>query len=433
MAQKIKQGNIFGRIGSGVGKGLAEQIPKEIDRSRLASGLKDLAAKKDLTPFERMAEFYSIPGAADRPELIRSGTEFLKHQSMSNIFSGEGVGGGSANQNPEKYIPKPEDFRQAPEASPNKSLTTKEGVQSTIHPVIPPTYEKQVGEARDLMNKNPGLDFPQALEAIQNKYNQQQKINAAEIAERDLRQDVQTKTENELKNEIATLVGGNNSKIPGDVLSKLQSDAIADVRDGKLSEKDAAKEYGKKALQIDKQYSDAYAIGDKSLIFKNPKQVANAINGLRKQFKSRNDQHNLAKTFISENGFSPAFAYSKAYDMADTPKLNAAIQELPKIGVNLGFIDTIGKAITGIPDTQKKQKSLQVAKKLAPLLDKESSPLAVYEALDSKGYDPEVWISYLIDNQDQLNLTLNQVDELTKSKGAFQGMINDLWIKAFGG
>lgn len=48
--QKIKQGNIFGRIGSGIGQGLAEHAPKEIERSRLASGLKALGEKKVYPP-----------------------------------------------------------------------------------------------------------------------------------------------------------------------------------------------------------------------------------------------------------------------------------------------------------------------------------------------------------------------------------------------
>ena len=32
MAIEINQGNLFGRIGTGIGKGLADQVPKEIDR-----------------------------------------------------------------------------------------------------------------------------------------------------------------------------------------------------------------------------------------------------------------------------------------------------------------------------------------------------------------------------------------------------------------
>src|ERR1051326_5431723 len=65
MPQVIEQqGSPIGRLGKGIGKGLADQIPKEIDRYRLTSGLEKFAAEsKGKTPFQQAVDFYKIPGA----------------------------------------------------------------------------------------------------------------------------------------------------------------------------------------------------------------------------------------------------------------------------------------------------------------------------------------------------------------------------------
>lgn len=85
MATYIKQGNIFGRIGTGIGKGLSEQVPKEIERSRLASGLKDFESEhENLTPVQQLARLSSIPGIT--PQMIQSFSELAKIQNKGNAF-----------------------------------------------------------------------------------------------------------------------------------------------------------------------------------------------------------------------------------------------------------------------------------------------------------------------------------------------------------
>lgn len=87
MSQTIKNANIFGRIGSGIGQGLAEQIPKEIERGRLASGLKELEKESgNLTPLQNLSRLAAIPGALDRPQLIQSYSELAKQQGIRNSY-----------------------------------------------------------------------------------------------------------------------------------------------------------------------------------------------------------------------------------------------------------------------------------------------------------------------------------------------------------
>ena len=85
MSQKISQGNIFGRIGSGIGQGLAEQIPKEIDRGRLSSGLQQF--EKDaagLNPIQQLARISAIPGIT--PQMVQSFQELAKNQNQGNAY-----------------------------------------------------------------------------------------------------------------------------------------------------------------------------------------------------------------------------------------------------------------------------------------------------------------------------------------------------------
>src|SRR5574337_526588 len=85
MSYEVKPGSILGRVGSGIGKGLAEQLPKEIERGRLAKGLEDLSQQQGLTPFQQFARLASQPGVT--PQMIQSGGELLKQQGLR-----EGIG-----------------------------------------------------------------------------------------------------------------------------------------------------------------------------------------------------------------------------------------------------------------------------------------------------------------------------------------------------
>jgi hypothetical protein len=88
---QVKQPNIFGRIGTGIGKGLAEQVPKEIERSRLASGLKDFEKESEnLNPIQQLARISAIPGVT--PQMIQSFQELAKNQNQGNAYR-KGAGG----------------------------------------------------------------------------------------------------------------------------------------------------------------------------------------------------------------------------------------------------------------------------------------------------------------------------------------------------
>ncbi len=86
MAQYIKQGNIFGRIGSGIGQGLAESVPDELKYQRMKSGLSDLAdSSEGLSPEQYLAKAGSVYGIS--PQLIQSMGELAKTQRTRNAYA----------------------------------------------------------------------------------------------------------------------------------------------------------------------------------------------------------------------------------------------------------------------------------------------------------------------------------------------------------
>jgi len=160
MVQYIKQGNIFGRIGTGIGKGLAEQLPKEIERNRLASGLQNFEKESgDLNPIQQLARISSIPGIT--PQMIQSFSELAKIQNQGNAYR-KGAGG-----NPR---PGQQAAGMQPEASPRgePNLQPQQGGQQ--RPNMPPSG--QVNNQQQTPNAPPNENVPQTAQGnVLNQHN----------------------------------------------------------------------------------------------------------------------------------------------------------------------------------------------------------------------------------------------------------------------
>lgn len=88
--------SIFGRLGKGLGQGLADQIPKEVEYQRLRSGLQSLAQKSgQLSPAEFLAEAAGTYGIT--PQMIQSFGEIAKQQNQQNAYSRRGTGQNASN------------------------------------------------------------------------------------------------------------------------------------------------------------------------------------------------------------------------------------------------------------------------------------------------------------------------------------------------
>lgn len=424
MSYNIHPASALGRLGQGLGRGLSEQIPKEIERYRLASGLKKLGEQKNLDPFEQFAGLASIPGAVDRPQLLQTAGDLLRQKAIIN----------SINQNQEPISPiSKAPFERSLQGS--KTATTPESTEAALNPYIPPSGPEQEEMARRLMAVEPRVytTIESARSAITNQVAANTQQSNARLAKRELEESVQSRSEQKLRDELKTI----GAEIPGTVLSNLQQKAVDDVTSKKLSPDAAKIKYGKEANQISQDFSNIRSWGSLSLITKNSKDLINSISALQKNAKENGYQKQAADSLIAENGLTPQFAYASLYPVSDIKDLNNELKSLPNIqpkiekAPGIPGLAGIGKARPKNADADKL--TLQVAPRLARSMGVEGSPLSISYELEKKGYNPQVWKQYLLDNQDQLNLTSHQKDELQKPRPSFFGWLNDWWLSSFSG
>lgn len=402
--------NMFGRLG----KGLAEQLPKEVERSRLASGLESLSNQPNLSPFQRFTGL--VRAAHEYPQVIQSGGELLRQQGINEALTARGSPG-TASANAYQALPQSRQG-QVPPSQTTPSVTTTAPIQAAINPYIPKSYDQILDRAGQLAHQNPKLyqgDPQKAIDAATLEDQQNQNINTALQGQRQSQQGVQERVEGELNKRITDL----NAQVPGNVFNEVRDKALEDVNSGRLTEKQAADKYGKELDKISRDYNALRAVGNVDFALRGPHEVKRELQAIGKRFKERNDQENLADKYISENGLSPGKAYYLAYPVSDTKELNNAIKNLPEIRRAGTLKDPKAETRKIIP---------QIAKNLG----KEASVLSVAEELQSRGYDPSVWLDYVDKNRKQLDLTERQARELGKPRNFFP-TLNDNWLFLFSG
>lgn len=176
---QVKQGNIFGRVGEGFGKGLAEQVPQEIERYRLKQGLEDISQQKDLSPFQQFAKLSAIPGIT--PQMVQSGSELLKHQGIRQAYANKGNPELGQSREP-KNANAQQNFRDVqfggeklsqPQSRNEPMRNINEPGQPSINstnptnpetvPLAPWTPEKRDSDISRVMQENPYLTLQEAV------------------------------------------------------------------------------------------------------------------------------------------------------------------------------------------------------------------------------------------------------------------------------
>lgn len=424
MSQYIKQGDIFGRVGTGLGKGLAEQVPKEMERNRLSSGLEKLGRQKGLTPFQQFAGAVGV--AHEYPQIVQSAENFLRQQSIIDSVKN--------NQQQQKQQPIGE-YRPTNELNQGpKSATRPESTEAALNPHIPPSGAEQENMARQRMVAEPHVyrTIDEARQSIANEIAGDVQQSNAKLGKRKLEQEVQNDTEEKLSDEIGTL----GAQVPGTVTSRLQQQAVDDVRTGKLSVDAAKVKYGEEADKLSKVFSNINSWGNMGLIQNSAKDILQSIESVRKSAKEGGVRKEAAESMIAKNGITPQLAYASMYPVKEIKSLNEELKSLPNITPRLERIPGIpgpGLSFSRPNNANAKQLTTDIAPSLARSMGLEGSPLSIAYELEQKGYDPNVWKKYLIDNEDTLNLTSHQKDELQKPQPSFFGLLNDWFLKSFSG
>lgn len=420
MAQYIKQGDLFGRIGEGLGQGLAQQLPQEIERGRLAAGLKELENQRDLTPFQQFSRLASIPGIT--PQMIQSGSELLRQQGIAQGFRNVAQQNQQTQENPLRQVVEksqlPEQNTVGLQKQP-KGLVNPESTSTALRPYIPKSRGQLLSRAADLYDENRQL-YPNPESAFQAAVQEDQQNQAISNANQAARQS-QIGVEDRLRNQLQDLRKKANVQIPDNVFQQVENDVLDKVAEGK-GELEAAKEGQKKLDEISRQYKEFDTIGNWTMPFKNAEATKRSIESLRKDFKKRDDLENFADSLVGKNGLSFSKAYYEAYPPHEYKQVNQVLNSLPKLKTEIDYSGGFAKPIKNEKET------LLAAKKLAPLIKtSEASPLAVAEELRMKNYDPDVFLDYMVRNKNKLDLSERQGRELNKTRNWFPSL-NDLWF-----
>lgn len=362
-----------------------------------------------------------IPGVT--PQVVQSGANLLRQQGMLQ---------GAQNQVPQgqQQFNEVKNRTAQNAGAPVQGLVGTENTQAALQPAIPKNLQQLQQRAVELNQESPGL-YPDWQSALEGAALEDQQNIAQNEAQRGARQS-QKGVESDIRNELRGLQSAANANIPDNVYQKIEDEALDAIEKGE-NELTAAKKARDKLDARARDYKAVDALGDATLILGGAKAVTGAINSLRQKFKANGELENFADYMVAHNGLSNEFAHSLA--MPPPENISKIINDFPslkgKAEVVPGAKGTIG--FKGINPKEKAEKSQKLFEKIAPLLQKDDSPLAIGNSLSDKGYDSQGWRDYLLKNKDNLNLSQSQVRELEKVDKAGQGFLNDWFLKIFGG
>lgn len=411
MSQKIHQGNIWGRIGSGLGQGLAEQLPKEIERNRLASGLKNLGEQKGLSPFQQFAGLASTPGAT--PQMIQSGSELLRQQSYLDSLKNQ-YGGQQKNQG---YIPTQEELK-TPSKGEISTLADPQSTQQSYKEYIPPSEQLERQEAFENFNKNPArynYNFDEALKERKAITSRNQEIQKAYQGQEKTAVDKETQVKKALEDETKKL-GLRDEKglrhIHPKAYQKFEEKVLRAIlpkgeEGGEgLTQEEAVNKYSKDLEQADRNYQDL-----KSLSTWSPRDFNRRVDSLEKDFGYRDERQPMMDELIANYEVSPSYAAHRAY---------------PVKGKDLKTLNTITKFN---PYGSEKPTELNNAiyENLKKDMGKTGSPLSFAYELEQRGKNARGWLDYLNNHRD--NLEVWQADQLNKNVNNFD--LTDEWLRAW--
>ena len=430
MAQQIIEnpGSVFGRLGAGLGKGLAEQLPKEVERSRLSSGLKNFEQESgNLNPMQQLARLSSIAGIT--PQMIQSFGELGKQQLRGNAL-GQGQG---QETKISPFSEPPSQPGQTGNEAP--TLTKSDTFAKAQEGYIPMSTQEKYDFAGSEFKKNPAKfnnDPEKALAYAEEVDLTNQKIAEAHQTKHKNLTAIQDNVVNRLDSHYKKL----GAEVPANIYSKIEDKAIqatkpkAEGGDG-LTEQEAMKRYGKELDEISRDYETINSIGNWGIVGKKSSETLNSLNALQKKFEKNDDTKNFADKLIATNKLSPSMAYSIAEPVSREKALNSELSKIKPIKKVIGL--KFGRLpFTPVIPEIKEQETLKVAKQLAPLLGKKGSPLAVAHELEKLGYDPGTWMKYLNDNLETLNPSVAQADQITKPD-SLTGTLNDWWLSDWSG
>jgi hypothetical protein len=457
MAYYIKKGNIFGRVGSGFGEGLAQELPKAMEARNLQQGVDALNNRPDLDPVQKLGYLQSI-GAS--PQLIQSAGELYKQQGFRNQYQqlANKDNRGSIGLEP-KGQEKAEPTTSTPENQPAPTKTYKGQIPSARQAQQMQQGEQARGlQGQPLGQENIGLpgenplasgNIPlphwspekyqreknrlfQALpyatnEQIDRELDKLQTLEQQQIADAQSRQDYINKQRAEietgLRNKISEKLQpegkkeghiGAFEKFSPIALENIIRGAQDDLKENpEKALPDVIKEWSDKAHRFSKSMNNLDRLEAqpwyKTLVSKND--ANRRLEEISKAYKGINNSEELFETLRTNNKFNFSTMAAAHYAFPESPSVKEYIDNVPrefKIHAH-----TIGSTYQNKPITPE-QKAQKIAIDIGKKITDEDAILSILWSLNQRDsdFDSTSFMRQIQEDQQKIGLTDRQKQEL---------------------
>lgn len=425
-----QQGNIFGRIGKGIGEGLSKQIPQEVDRYRLSQGLNQLGQQKNQTPFQQASQALQIPGIT--PEMVNTLIPLLQQQNAQQDFlRNQSQQQQTGVQNQAQAAPQPTQNIAQPRGAEKqelKTILTPESSALLQETVEPPSNDAINELAQNYLVTQPNRfrgDIDKARAQAESDLNRPFTKKLAEQQTALNQQGLKDKFDNDFDKYLSSVIQkegmGKFSDIPGDMIQQSLAQAENDFASKKLSKEEAIRKYGNDLLDFAKSKQNLKTMGAKDWWDTSYKENLRALDNIRDQFKKHGRIEELQNLMESQLHLSPLNAAYLARPIKDNKQLNNWVAKQPKYKGSYH-----GGIVAPIDD--------KIIQDAVSNMNKEDSVLALSKAMQPKGYEPKEFLGAINEayKKGLISLSDSQRRELEKPLPVFPSLDDAFYFSMLG-
>lgn len=421
MSYTIQQPSIAGRIGKGFAKGLSEQLPKEIERERLSSGLRALGKKKfdPANQFANLAELYAIPGMAENPELARMAQNQIAKQNFQNrllhpkptnaIVSGENK---AENQpisaNGEKISPEIAKGTEKPATTEGGFVGPAEIAEYKKSLLQVPSYEDKYNLANEYLNSGITQDPEKAMDLAGQEL--RQNLEAQKTKNAALEADLNKRIARELQG-----TGLNDYKdISGEIQQGLVDQGEYMVNKLGMTPEEASLKLSEIALNLGKASTNLKETGTFMNWFRSSKRKSSELREQKKEFE--------------KYGFGEQFDDMASAEMGTTPLLTAHILDPLKNKEIEGKIKKLKDQ--GFTQAEKKVKEPELDSMVQAIKPGDNLFSIEYQ-LRSKGYDVQQFKDRVSKFEAEKKIALTPQQKRQQKRTIKQSVLGDILYESF--
>ncbi len=444
---KVNQGSTLGRIGSGVGKGLSEQLPKEIERGRLAQGLEQFNKESaNLSPVEQYSKLVPLlSGSPHGAQALQILPELLKQQNLRNAYANRSKGEG---QNvPEEGSLQPREFFQPGRIGSQGNEPTQMQGQQTVRPedqgqpqIIennplrneaipgrPWSDQRREQEISNAFERGFATTLPEAVQYASDKEQRELAQPLAVQKQDEYLRDQKDRLDADLDKRMSTLLetSGEKGKIfedlSGEDINNIKRSADRDLRTSPgATIEDISNKWAKKGLDLAKTRTDVNTLANRGFTDRitDPEKTFDKLKSYQKIFAETGNQENYFTSLKEKFGLSNNGAAVIAFPRSK--EVSSYIKNFPSsIRKNSGNAST---------------ESRKFAADLSNHLSRDDSILAIASEMRRKdiNFDPHAFFSQLRDDLDILPFTPFQKREIAKGMESFIPTWGDISILPWG-